>query len=126
MDAAGGLSVKCPNAMSETANVKCVFVDVVGFTENRSVEAQSDVVARLNDVIMQAIQSCKLDEKNLILIPTGDGVAVAIIDSQVFDIDLQLCVAVLQRLEDSNKSVSDDMRKFALRIGVNERRQPCR
>lgn len=55
--------------MTETANVKYVFVDVVGFTKDRSVEAQSDVIGLLNEVITQSLKSCKLEDEKLILIP---------------------------------------------------------
>jgi class 3 adenylate cyclase len=106
--------------MSQTANVKYVCVDVVGFTKNRSVEAQSDVVGLLNGVITQALKSCGLNPDNIILLPTGDGVLVAIIESKEWDIDVRLSVAILEQVEESNRRAPDDMRKFALRIGVNE------
>jgi class 3 adenylate cyclase len=105
---------------TETANVKYVFVDVVGFTKDRSVEAQSDVVRLLNDVIRQALKSCKLEDEKLILIPTGDGVAIAIIDSKDWDVDLRLGVAILDQVETANQKAADNMRKFAVRVGVNE------
>src|SRR5712692_2645694 len=106
--------------MSETSNVKYVCVDVVGFTKNRSVEAQSDVVGLLNGVITRALKSCQLEPENVILIPTGDGVVVAIIDCKEWDVDVRLSVAILEQLQESNRQAQDDMRKFALRIGVNE------
>ena len=90
--------------MTETANVKYVFVDVVGFTKDRSVEAQSDVIGLLNEVITQSLKSCKLEDEKLILIPTGDGVAVAIIDSKDWDVDLRLRVAILEEAKNQIKT----------------------
>ena len=76
---------------------------MVGFTKNRSVEAQSDVVGLLNDVIRQALKSCKLEDEKVILIPTGDGVAAATVASKGWDIDIRLSVAILEQVEKSNQ-----------------------
>ena len=39
---------------AEVELVRYVFLDVVGFTHQRSVEAQSDIVAALNEIVLAA------------------------------------------------------------------------
>ena len=60
--------------------VKYVFLDVVGFTDNRSVETQSDIVRSLNAIVKASIQVNRIPEDNQILIPTGDGICVALLN----------------------------------------------
>jgi len=76
--------------MVETARVQYVFLDVVGYTRNRSVEAQSEVVATLNDIVIKSLQEMEMPIDRTVLIPTGDGIAIALIDVSGFDIHLQL------------------------------------
>jgi hypothetical protein len=63
--------------MIETAAVKYVFLDIVGFTRGRTVEAQSELVVRLNLIVARAIAEVAADEKETIFLPTGDGMAIA-------------------------------------------------
>ncbi len=106
--------------MTNTADVKYVFLDVVGFTKNRSVEAQSEVVDRLNNVVRQALAILSSHRDKIILLPTGDGVAIALIDLPVFDAHLALAVQILSGVSEANETAPDEMRKFAVRIGINE------
>lgn len=59
--------------MVETARVQYIFLDVVGFTEKRSVEAQSDVIASINQVVTHALATSSVPSDDTILLPTGDG-----------------------------------------------------
>lgn len=106
--------------MAETAHVKYVFLDVVGFTRNRSVEAQSDVVAKLNDVVRQALGTIEAPAGDTILIPTGDGIAIALLRAWAFDIHLRLGLEILRLVADHNGATEDLMRQFQVRIGINE------
>jgi hypothetical protein len=65
---------------SETARVKYVYVDVVGFTAGRSVEAQSYIVEKMNAIVREATQGSGAAEDQTIFIPTGDGIAIALIE----------------------------------------------
>ena len=65
--------------------VKYVFLDVVGFTHNRSVETQSDIVRSLNAIVKTSIQASGIPEENQILIPTGDGICVALLKLGLLD-----------------------------------------
>jgi len=106
--------------MSETANVRYVFLDIVGFTRKRTVEAQSDLVAALNRIVTAAIASTIESDTETILIPTGDGIAVAILDCRSWDVHIRLALEILRAVADHNVTTTDEMRKFEVRIGVNE------
>jgi len=106
--------------MIEIARVQYVFLDVVGFTKNRSVEAQSEVVATLNDVVTRSLHSVNVAEEDTVFLATGDGIAIAMIEVRGFDIHLRLAVEILRLIDEHNSATSDAMRKFEVRIGINE------
>ena len=104
-----------------TKLVKYVFLDVVGFTSNRSVEAQTDIVGILNKIVRTALTSCDIETNGVILIPTGDGICISILDqSTPFDIHISLALSILSAIEEHNQAIKDMMRKFQVRIGINE------
>jgi class 3 adenylate cyclase len=106
--------------MAETARVQYVFLDVVGFTKDRSVEAQSDVVAALNTVVSSSLATMKVPKKKTILLPTGDGIATALIDVPGVDTHLLLALHVLRMVAEHNSTISDPPRRFEVRVGINE------
>jgi class 3 adenylate cyclase len=106
--------------MVETARVQYVFLDVVGFTKNRSVEAQSDIIAGLNDLMILAVQSVDLPLDSIVFLPTGDGMAVAMIDVPAVDVHLRWALEVLRRTAHRNSHTEDASRRFEVRIGINE------
>lgn len=106
--------------MVETGRVQCVFLDVVGFTRNRSVEAQSDLVATLNAVVTTAMQSLCISAPSAVLLPTGDGMAVALIDVVGVDVHLRLALEILRLVAEHNSEETDAMRRFEVRMGINE------
>jgi len=106
--------------MLETARVQYVFLDVVGFTSNRSVEAQSEVVATLNDVVTKALQAMAVPSERTVLLPTGDGIAIALIDVSGIDVHLRLALEILRLIAAHNSITSDAMRQFEIRIAINE------
>jgi class 3 adenylate cyclase len=105
---------------AETANVKCVFIDIVGFTRGRSVEAQSDLVGYLNRIVKQALRVHRIPISETILLPTGDGIAIALLNRDPFDIHLKLAQTLITLVEEHNSVVDDEMREFEIRIGINE------
>lgn len=106
--------------MVETGRVQCVFLDIVGFTKNRSVEAQSDLVATLNDVVTKAMKCLAVPEPNVVLLPTGDGMAVALVDVAGVDVHLRLALEILRLVAEHNAAEADGMRRFEVRMGINE------
>jgi class 3 adenylate cyclase len=101
-----------------TIRARYVFLDIVGFTRNRSVEAQSDLVKALNKIVRAALDQCHI--KKIIVLPTGDGMCIAIESPLELDIHVRLALRILGLLEEYNGEQADSPRKFQLRIGVNE------
>ena len=106
--------------MTETARVQYVFLDVVGFTHNRSVEAQSDIISALNQIVKEAVDALKLDPQAVVFIPTGDGIAIALINPKGFDGHLCLALSINEAVARHNDNAPHTMRRFDVRIGVNE------
>lgn len=103
-----------------TARVQYVFLDVVGFTKDRSVEAQSEIVSNLNSVVTRAMGALEIPANDTMLLPTGDGIAIALIQVPGFDRHLQLALHILRLVAEHNGSASDPTRQFEIRIGINE------
>lgn len=58
---------------------------------------------------------------NLFFLPTGDGICIALLDiKNPFDIHIVLSLKILELLNKYNESQEDEMRKFKVRIGINE------
>jgi class 3 adenylate cyclase len=106
---------------AETADVKYFFLDIVGYTRNRSVEAQVHVVQKLNEAVLGALKSTKEQNREVILLPTGDGMAVAFISAGSYDIHLRTALEVIKNIAGYNQTTRNDpTRQFEVRIGVNE------
>ncbi len=107
---------------AKTELVRYVFLDIVGFTKGRSVEAQSDLVAALNRIVRKALDALSIQDDQLILLPTGDGICVAIIADRgdPYDLHLRTSLEILKETKEYNSGVTDAARRFAIRIGLNE------
>jgi class 3 adenylate cyclase len=106
--------------VSDTARTQTVFLDIVGFTRNRSVEAQSDVVAAMNALVSKAMDDTQVPASKVILLPTGDGIAIALIEVTGVDAHLRLALEIVRLVAERNASEADAMRRFEVRIGINE------
>jgi class 3 adenylate cyclase len=105
-------------AAATTIHVRCVFLDIARFTLNRSVEAQANLVKVLNRIVRAALKDLRIKDK--ILLPTGDGMCVAINTPSDLDIHVRLALKVLALLAGHNKREKDSARQFDLRVGINE------
>jgi class 3 adenylate cyclase len=106
---------------AKTAIIRYVFLDVVDFSLNRTVEAQSAIVQALNDIVKGAIGERALPSNSVIFLPTGDGICICLINLiDPYDIHMQIALDILKRLEEYNHSQADVRRKFKVRIGINE------
>jgi len=54
-----------------TAPVKYVFLDIVGYTENRSVEAQSSIIDVLDECVRAEIGKTSVGQEQIDFLPTG-------------------------------------------------------
>ncbi len=103
-------------------DAKYVFLDIVGFTRDRDVEAQADCVEKLNTVVKLGLDKVvKVAEEDRILLPTGDGMCIVLLGRDApFDLHMQVALAILANLEASNQGTQEEMLKFEVRIGINE------
>jgi class 3 adenylate cyclase len=100
--------------------VKYVFLDVVGFTKGRPVEAQAAIITALNSMVLLCIAELNIAQSNRILIPTGDGICIALIKiDEPFDLDIQLACLILKRLYTHNSNTGEITERFQVRIGIN-------
>jgi class 3 adenylate cyclase len=104
----------------ETALVKVIYLDIVRFTQDRSIEAQSELVSILNEIVRKAVDGRKSDYDAVIYLPTGDGMAVILLGAKPFDIHLEVALDILAGVTEHNNQTEDDMRKFEVRIGINQ------
>ncbi|HPC03418.1 MAG TPA: adenylate/guanylate cyclase domain-containing protein [Syntrophales bacterium] len=106
----------------QTSSIKYIYLDIVGFTKNRSVEAQSDLIIKLNSIIRRTIEEFGIGKEERIFIPTGDGICIALLvePSAPYDIHLKIALSVLQLIQDHNESMPEKKRQFQVRIGINQ------
>lgn len=98
--------------------VRYVFIDAVGFTQGRSVEAQASVIAALNRTVKDSVVGVTADR--LIFVPTGDGICICLIGRSDYDAHVQLALVILERLARDNAAEGDATRRFEVRIGIAE------
>ena len=99
---------------------KYIFLDIVGFTHNRSVEAQTDLISVLNLIVLEAVSIQKIDPENRILLPTGDGICLALLNiEKPYDIHIRTALSIIEGIEKHNTNAKDDQRRFKIRVGIN-------
>lgn len=102
-----------------TARVRYVFLDVVDFTKNRTIEAQVEIVAALNDLVRGSISAHAPFFEPLIL-PTGDGMCICVYDpSAPYDVHLSIARCIINSVQAHNAE-ADQSRRFGVRIGIND------
>jgi len=116
---------------AKTVPAKYVFLDVVDFSHERSVEAQTHIVHSLNDIVKKSIDPNVVLTDRLILPPTGDGICIALLNIEdPFDIHVRLALEILRNLHEHNQSINNEAnlpsrgrrvakRNFEVRIGIN-------
>ncbi len=101
-------------------SAKYIFLDVVGFTRNRSVEAQSDIVRALNQIVKGSVGEHQIADDKLLYIPTGDGICIALLNVETpIDIHLQLGLSLIGGVQKYNEATESKDRKFQVRVGIN-------
>src|SRR4051812_10224700 len=105
---------------TKTIPAKYIFLDVVGFTHNRSVEAQADIVRVLNDIVESSTDEFELPNDKVMFIPAGDGICVALLNTESpYDIHLSVALRIIEKINRHNETAKNEMRKFQVRIGIN-------
>lgn len=99
---------------------KYVFMDIVRFTHNRTIEAQSDIISSLNEIVVRTLKRFSIRENKRFLLPTGDGICIALLNVEIpYDIHVLIAVSILQEVKRHNQSQKDERRQFEVRIGIN-------
>ncbi|MFH1011259.1 MAG: adenylate/guanylate cyclase domain-containing protein [bacterium] len=108
-------------AKTQTKRMRYLYLDVVDFTRDRSVEAQTEIVGALNEIVRGTVYDLGIKTDDILYFPTGDGLGIAILDeSAPFDIHAKLALALLAKIHQRNQAMQDSMRKFDIRVGINE------
>ncbi len=108
-------------------HAKYVFLDVVNFTKERSVESQTEVVSALNEIVKSAVAEQQIPEGNIIYLPTGDGICIAMVELESvitdspYDAHVRLALSIVKGVHEHNGEVESEEHRFEVRIGVNER-----
>lgn len=104
---------------------KYVFLDVVSFSR-RTVEDQSYVVGALNSIVNEALARAssarEVTKKQIILLPTGDGLCIALVDLASPDFHVRLALDILRRIHEHNATVATVEKRdraFEVRVGIN-------
>lgn len=108
--------------MRETVTkfAKYIFLDIVGFTHNRSVEAQTELMEVLNRLVLEAVSMHKIGSERRIYLPTGDGICLVLLNiDDPYDIHIRLALSIIEKIEEHGANAQDEQRKFKVRIGIN-------
>lgn len=101
---------------------KYVFLDVVGFSR-RTVDDQSYVVGALNGMVRDALAAAtrarEVAKRQVILLPTGDGICIALVNLSSPDLHVRLALDILGRIQAHNAGVDKRERAFEVRVGLN-------
>jgi len=106
---------------AQTVQAKYIFLDIVGFTHERSIEAQSDIIGVLNRLVREAVEAQDIDKESVIYIPTGDGMCIALLNgTKPLGVHMQIALNILSGVNKHNEKAPDKMREFKTRIGINQ------
>jgi class 3 adenylate cyclase len=107
--------------------VKYIFIDVVGFTFNRSVDTQAEIVGSLNEIVKLSVNKIAIPSENIIFIPTGDGICICLLNiiylkeiGTAYDAHLRIALNILEEINKYNDTAKDEQHKFQVRVGINE------
>lgn len=105
---------------NSTVAAKYIFLDVELFTWNRSVEAQTEIIKTMNQIVSNSVKSLSIPLGNVIYLPTGDGICIGLINvNSPYDAPLQIAKKILIDLNTHNEKMTDLQRKFKVRIGLS-------
>jgi hypothetical protein len=105
---------------AKTIPVKYIFLDVVGFTHDRSVEAQSDIIHVLNGIVESSIQAFEIRKENVMFLPAGDDIGIALLNvGSPYDIHLSIAQRIVREVYKHSANTTNKMRKFEVRVGIN-------
>lgn len=105
---------------AKTIPAKYIFLDIVGFTHNRSAEAQSHIVEVLNHIVEKSIVEHGLSKEGVLFVPASDGLEIALLNVESpYDIHLKIALSIIKEVNKYNSATPDEMRRFEVRAGIN-------
>lgn len=105
------------------ARINYVFIDVVQFTrKDRLYEDLVSILDSMNQIVRNALSTHEIEEEDVILIPTGDGVCIGIKYSSKYnsDVHLEVATTIQSDLAQRNDGIQSDGARYELRIAVHE------
>ena len=102
-----------------TVRIKYIYLDVVGFTHNRTVEAQVKIVSALNNIV-KATLARSFPELDVIYIPIGDGICICLLDSKIYDDYIIIAKQIIRKINAVHNPRVEQSLRFQVRIGINE------
>lgn len=106
---------------AQTIEAKHIFIDIVEYTHDRCVEAQSDLIEILNRIVKETITELVKEEDKIIYSSTGDGMCITLVNVlNPYDIHMQIALLLLEKKAEHNQKEKRKMRTFDIRIGINE------
>lgn len=114
--------LKAEELDATSSSVQYVFIDIVEFTLNRTIESQLFIINRLNCFVEDTLALHDvLSKQKTILLPTGDGLCVAFLNrKEPYDLPLIIALDILKKVHQHNNRTRDQRKKFQLRTGINE------
>ena len=107
--------------MERNALVRYVYIDVVEFSLDRTVEAQTSIMLSLARLVQLSVSSLGLDPSSVMYLPTGDGMCICIVDLiEPYDADIRIALSVMEQVHALSLVEVDPKRRFSVRIGINE------
>ena len=102
-----------------TSRIKYIYLDVVGFTHNRTVEAQVQIVSALSDIVKGSLAK-SFPELDVIYIPIGDGICICLLDSKLYNDYIIIAEEIIRRINAVYNPRVKQSLQFQVRIGINE------
>lgn len=102
-----------------TSRIKYIYLDIVGFTYNRTVEAQVQIISAFNDIVKASLTN-SFPELDVIYIPVGDGICICLLDSKVHDDYIIIAEEIIRRINAVHNPEAKPSLRFQVRIGINE------
>lgn len=102
-----------------TARIRYIYLDVVEFTRDRTVEAQVYIISALNDIVKGSLATL-FPELDVIYIPIGDGTCICLLESEIYDDYIIIAEEIIHRINAIHNPSAKKDQQFQVRIGVNE------
>lgn len=105
---------------SEPRPAKYIYLDIVDFTKNRTIEAQTEIIGVMNTIVKESVQKNVVHNENVIYLPTGDGICIVLLNvDEPFDIHMLIALSIIESVEEYNAHEETEMLRFRVRIGIN-------